>query len=817
MKHKNLMNKGIACAVSMLMIAGLLTGCTKGGGSKTEEGKDNTLPVRTAEEVLTDVIEIPESEYEYGSEELIYLAGVKSAAYTANVEYAMCDLDGDMASELFIRVNSGDDATVGVYACDGTDNQVKLIGKYEDGKDGFMLEPQGALKDAVNEVKTGTDTYLLHWVEGTQWADASVIGVPSVTGDVGVNTDFYLSSNYEWLSEKHVRYTGDSVLDSGNGQLTNERRKEMFEDREKYQGKDIQILRDYYDMATDWEKRNKEGVEPAKKYFESIEEIKSLSDMTAYLSDPEKDPFCNFMTLNVNLNTEDTSAWILQIDGDNFSILSRYYNNSDEEDIKLYRQDFDAPVTLLLEKAGYEKDEIDRMLEETYLLENELLKRDWPSENEENSAFCGYVSFDEFTSACKNFPLKEILNAYGISKGTITATYPEYMDYLDAFYTEENLSVLKSYLLTHTAFAAYEYLDAEMKNAQGIFESEKELMDASAEDYKNVVLEYKGLFGVAEENAYMTYFVDEEERREVIELCEDIRNTYREILKNEEWLSEEGKTAAIEKLDNMSFSVYRPDQLIDSSYLAVDKEVSFLDAYAKVVVNQRKHNLGFVGKQRVKGDWRYDIRSEIATTVDNAFYYGSFNQFFILAGGVNEKSFSCDMSFEEKIGKLGAIIGHELTHGFDPLGIQYDKDGNMVVTDENPSGWLPAQDYDAFKEKADKLAAYFNAITPIPYSSCDGTIVWGEAAADIGGITIALKMAETKDDFDYDKFFRAFAEVWKTQTCLVNEQGDIYNEHPLRHLRVNTVVSQFDEFQSTYGIKEGDLMYVSPEERINIW
>ena len=795
MKQKGMLKRGIAFALSTLLIAGFLSGCTKGTGNGNGSVEKSALPVKTAEEVLTDVIELPENGYTYNAEESLYLAGVKCAAYTANVWYALLDTDEDTVSELFVRVASGKDVTIGVYDFDEADNQVKQIDKYEGDK----------------------DTYPLSWVEGTRWADASIIGVANVVGDAGLKNDFYLSANYEWLSENHLRFTGDSILATGNGKIVEERRYEMLDDREKYQGKDIQILRDYYDVATDWEKRNEEGIEPVKKYLKAVEEIKTLSDLTAYLANPEKDPFCNFMTLNVNLNTADTSAWILQIDGDEFSILSRYYNNSDEDEIALYREDFEIPVTKLLTRAGYSEEEIERLISETYILENELIARDWPSETEESSKFYGYLSFDDFISKCENFPLEEILNAYGVNKGTITVTYPGYMDYLDAFYTESNLSVLKSYVLTHTAYAAYEYLDAEMKNVQETYETEEEMMEASKDDYKDAALEYKGLFGVAEENAYMTYFVDEEERQEVLALCEGIRNAYRGILQSEEWLSEEGKKAAIEKLDNMSFSVYKPDELIDSSYLAVDKEASFLDAYAGIVVNRKKHNLSFVGEKRVKGDWRYDLRTEIATTVDNAFYYGSFNQFFILAGGVNEETFNRDMSDEEKFGMLGAVIGHELTHGFDPMGIQYDKNGDMVVTDENPSGWLPAADYDAFREKADKLADYFDAITPIPNASCDGTKVWGEAAADMGGITIALKMAESKEDFDYDKFFRAFARLWATQTCLVNEQGDINNEHPLRHLRVNAVVSQFDEFQKTYGIEEGDVMYLAPENRINLW
>jgi len=819
MKFKDSLKKGIALTLCTLMIAGLLAGCNKGGTTPsgvTSVDTEEKLPTKTADEVLTDTIDVSVADYTLVEEEIMYLAGVKQSAYTNNVEYTLTDMNEDSISELLLKVKEDSKETVGVYTYNSENQNAKLICEYEEGVKGFIKEPEAAYKDMITGFLADVPGELI-WVEGTQWADSSIFGVHQNISDPGPKNDYYFSSNYGWLSETHVKYQGDCVEESFVSDVVRERRTAMFEDRSKYNGKDIQILRDYYDVATDWEKRNEEGIEPVKKYLDAIEEIDSLSEMTEYLSDPEKDPFVRFFNMTVSLDVKNTSAWILQIDGDDFSVLSRYYHNNNPEDIEALREDFEIPVKALLSRAGYSDKEVEKIIEESYEIENKLLEKDWAPEEEKESIFDGYLPFDEFTSKCENFPLKEILNSYGVTKGNICATYPEYVEYLDEMYTEDNLSKLKSYLLVHTAYQTYNRLDADMKNVFGEFETVEDLMEDSKNDYQSEALGYRGLFSVAEENAYMTFFVDDEKRQEIIDMCEDIRAAYRSILENEEWLSEEGKTAAIAKLDNMSFSVLRPDTLIDSSYLAVDKDASFLDAYAKIIVNKNKHNLSFVGKDRVKGDWRYDLRTEIATTVNNAFYYGSFNQFFILDGGVGKDSFNEDMTYEEKLGKLGAVIGHELTHGFDPLGIQYDKDGNMVVTDDNPYGWLPKEDYEAFMAKADRIAEFYNGMKPYPYSSIDGNKLWGEAAADIGGVTIGLKIAESREDFDYDKFFHAFSRLWMTQTTLIREQGEITDEHPLRYLRVNSVLCQFDKFNEIYRIEEGDLMYLAPENRIKIW
>ncbi|MCR4851113.1 MAG: hypothetical protein K5870_07620, partial [Lachnospiraceae bacterium] len=199
------------------------------------------------------------------------------------------------------------------------------------------------------------------------------------------------------------------------------------------------------------------------------------------------------------------------------------------------------------------------------------------------------------------------------------------------------------------------------------------------------------------------------------------------------------------------------------------------------------------------------------------YYMGIYNQFLILSAFVNDKTFSLDMSEEQRLARLGEIIGHELTHGFDPNGIKYDKDGNLVADDNNPNGWMPAADYEAYMKRAEKVADYFNSIIPVPYGRCDGTAMWGEASADIGGMSIALKIAEDIDGFDYDEFFRNHSILWRQQSTLISDRYDYTNEHPLSHLRINVTNQQFDEFYDTYDIKEVDLMYLAPENRIKIW
>jgi putative endopeptidase len=168
------------------------------------------------------------------------------------------------------------------------------------------------------------------------------------------------------------------------------------------------------------------------------------------------------------------------------------------------------------------------------------------------------------------------------------------------------------------------------------------------------------------------------------------------------------------------------------------------------------------------------------------------------------------MSDEELLGKLGWVIGHEISHAFDSKGAQFDKDGNM-------KNWWTEEDYAAFRTRNDKMIAYYNGMHPWAGQDFYGSIVTGEAGADMAGMKAVLRIAGEKKDFDYDKFFRAMADIWLLKDTLQNAYKRINNVHPMGYLRINCTLQQYDEFLNFYGIAEGDGMYLAPEDRVAIW
>ena len=772
------------------------------------------------------------AEYNFSPEEIMYLTGIEMTAYKEGLRYAMYDIDKDGISELFVTDGSG---RMQIFCYDVSADAPGLISEMDDVTEAYgdpvenrLVVSYGAGQKAYTIVNGSPEEQNLPqnkegvpllWIGDEQWVDGSIIGVPSHVPDPGPQNDFYLSSNYEWLSENNMDPDGESLGRlSGLEKNVAENKLKMLTDREKYTGMDIQRVRDYYDAATDWERREAEGVGPVKKYLSAAEGAETLSEFSALLTDPERNPFTFLLSITVTLDEKDTSHWVVELAEDAFSVLPRVYHNEEREEIEAARTDFDIRARHVLSRAGYSEEETERIMAECYELEEFLLPLAWPGEGDADSPLHGFQPYETVVSFCKNFPLERLLKAYRISGGKIHVYFPDYLEQLDRLYTEENLSMLKSYLMAHTAAAASAYLDLEAASCLEDGHAEKDvLMERLNKGYRTELFSSRSLMSVAVENAYMTWFADPETRADLISMAEAFRDSFRERLRSLDWLSDKGKAAAIEKLDNMSFSILSPEELIDSSYLAVDRNLSFLDIVARITVSRLKHNGAFTGKPREKGDWRYDLRPEISSSCVNAFYYGCFNQFFIFSGIVENTVYRRDMPVEEKLAFLSAIIGHELTHGFDPDGIGFDKNGNLVVTEDAPYGWMPEADHQAFMARAQKIADRFDNIRPIPYASCPGGTQWGEAAADIGGVTIGLDIAGKIDGFDYDRFFRAYSDLELNQSTLERERWDMFDAHPLSHLRVNVTLQQFDEFLNTYGIQEGDGMYLAEADRICIW
>jgi putative endopeptidase len=305
--------------------------------------------------------------------------------------------------------------------------------------------------------------------------------------------------------------------------------------------------------------------------------------------------------------------------------------------------------------------------------------------------------------------------------------------------------------------------------------------------------------------AYLTRYDLSGLKKRITELCQDIIAAYREMLAGEDWLSESTKEKIIEKLDAITIHAVYPDKWIDHSSLNLEG-LSYIDCLKAIARFERdldrSHTNGRVDREL----WNVDDLLEA-----NAYYYLQENSINIIPGILNAPVYYEDMSQEALFGSLGSIIGHEISHAFDTKGAQFDKDGNLA-------DWWQESDYAAFKIRADKLVARYDGITIWNGLQARGANIQTEAIADIAGIKCMLMIANRIPGFDYRAFFEAYASVLRSIDTPEREYSTAtQNEHPVRYLRTNVTVQQFDEFHRTFGVQKGDRMYCAPEDRILVW
>ena len=653
------------------------------------------------------------------------------------------------------------------------------------------------------------------------WINSSILG--EVTKDVNpsIKDDFFVNVNHDWLVNAKLRPGFDSetpVFDAAD--IVKNRCIEFLTDKslksdDPVLAHDIELIQGYYDLFLDWEGRNKLGVEPLMPLVEKIKTIDSLDSLTEFLlSEEAREVGVGLFGLQVMFSPEDSSSYAVFVNSTELALEDSDEYKSLSENGKRVKKAVDDKTIYMLGRVGIEEVAASRLLDASYAFETKVAKNIMGvlEQNDPDSLnkTINYVSVNDIKGMQGKLPVAEYMDKYGYSVSkTINLSEPDWLKGFAELYTDENLNGMKAYLLTtlvrefinktdEEAFRKYQ----EINNAQrGITES--------MPDEDLAFREAKKLLPYSFARLYVKKYVTPEMKQEIYDFCKESVDVYREMLQGTDWMTEETKKAAINKLDHLKINALYPEKWLDDSIFQFDskeKGGSYADA-------QKAITRGIIARQmsQINGKVDRDIW-EIDILDTNAFYAPWENSVNIIPGYFCDVTYRSDMSLEEKYGAVGSVIGHEISHAFDTNGAQYDETGNL-------KDWWTKEDKQVFRERANKLVEYFNNVVAFddgtPYN---GQMVQTEAIADMAGLKCMLKLAEKVPNFDYDKFFRANAKMWaRVHTVESAENAVLTDTHPLHYLRGNVTVQQYDEFLKTYDVKEGDGMYLAPEDRIAVW
>ncbi len=422
----------------------------------------------------------------------------------------------------------------------------------------------------------------------------------------------------------------------------------------------------------------------------------------------------------------------------------------------------------------------------------------------------------EFQTTVPAIDITLYLKTLGVNPTTVNVGQPDYFKAVSNLIAVADMEVINAYLAWNVVNAAAPYLSSRFVDAD--FRFYGKTLSGRVENsarWKRVVNTIDGCLGEALGQMYVKQYFPEEAKARMNQLVRNLQWALGERIKSSTWMTAQTQKAAIEKLNAFRIKIGYPDKWRDYSALDIQK-----DSYYANIVRARRFEMAYalskIDKPVDPDEW------QMTPQTVNAYYDPTTNEICFPAGILQPPFFDMNADDAANYGAIGVVIGHEMTHGFDDQGRNYDLKGNLA-------DWWTEADAEAFTERAQVLVDHFNAIEVAPGVQANGSFTLGENIADNGGLNVSYtamqkamqgsSIKEKMDGFTPDqRFFLAYANVWaaniRPEEILRRTKED---PHSLGRWRVNGTLPHIDAFYKAFDIKEGEPMWLAPEKRAKIW
>ena len=630
---------------------------------------------------------------------------------------------------------------------------------------------------------------------GPSWDYSNIVGnLPDTVPDAA--DDFYLNTDYDWILEHQGTAASDSALITLQGMASTVINNLTVTDPDD---PNVAVYRQFALGFMDMASRESTGLDEIMPYISGLMEAQTLADLSEYLvSDGNviAPPFLDVEILGLNNLTDDYIP-IVSYASLTLSSPSLYLG----DDFRYYMDPAEDHYSVLLQLVGYSAEEADTMNDAATALEVVLASNITLSGTQDSETLYNPYTAEELDAMCGSFPILEVLAAYGYPADVYSILDVGWLQALDSIYTEENFEGLRAMLLRNTLDIASAYMGGDFL---------AEFLDyngTTLESYFATLVSSNPVVVDLINTMYCDHAANPEAEELVVSLFENLKDAMAVRISEADWMSDQTKEYALQKLEAMEIYVGGPDS-VDFSSLILPSATggSALDDYIAMREYYAENKAELIGQTIDVPMW------PLQGYVTNAFNAWSMNAVFvswaILQDGYYYQS---DASIESIIARLATTIGHEITHGFDSIGSQYGMDGTLT-------SWWTESDAEAFSERVSAVSDYVSSITLTPDRTMDPSIVINEVIADMGGMALALDLAADIEGFDYAEMFREYTDLWSA--TYTQSYDDMYlssDEHPPNCARVNMTVQQFQEFMDAFDVSEGDGMYLSPEDRVTIW
>lgn len=700
----------------------------------------------------------------------------------------------------------------------------------------FLSGCSQIINEAMKAAKTGQ--------QGVSWINSDIEGAIDANTPTNVKDDFYTAVNKDWILSHQddldtvfqnvaifeAQHTVDQRMETllTDPESTDYRSNTTVGLTEEELVHAAELVQIFTAAVREVAQRQERNAEPLRPYIDDLQSIQTIEEFTAYMLDMEHRNFLGSPLLEISVSStpnDHVNNYVLVKPISPASLhlgAVNQYSALDQDGLP-GKETTSLMCHLVLEQLGYTPAQVDKIVADSFLLESYLAMNMQPEFTiqtpEYEDRYGQSCTVEEAQAVLRDYPLQSLMELYHFTGfDSMVMFEPDYMKTLAKLYTQENLMLFKNYYIVGTVLECADLLDQQTRmdaltiSNRGVAPTDDDPSNAGKPKTETELLltEYiRPYLAAPLDMLYIGAYCSGEDKAVLTDILANVKKQMATIIEDADWLTDSGKSNALDKLNHMSMHVLFPDHYISYQDLVLEEGQSIIDMVRCIRLFNHRKEAYRIGTPVDFLEW--DL-GRFPTTTVNAFHYRNENSVYICAGIVSDGfMFSRDYPQEVNYARIGTTVGHEITHGFDSEGYQFDKYGNknnIFTYDESF----------AFDSRISVLKNWYRSLTPIPGGGAYMKDVSTEAIADMGGMRNALLAAAEIPGFDYDLFFRSYAQLWAKVCKEEVERGTAEADiHPLAFLRTNVTVQQFDEFLKTYGLQEGDGMYLAPENRIRIW
>jgi putative endopeptidase len=622
------------------------------------------------------------------------------------------------------------------------------------------------------------------------------------------------------LDKEHPENGAFTDLEEMNKDRINKVIMMYAEKRDLAQGSDGQKIGSLYRLYMDSIGRNKMGYEPILPYLKQVRNIKTRQEALQLMY---KFDALGFNTapfgIGLSLNPYNSSEYQMTAGHGGASLPQEYYDNPNEQQlatvnaIKALNKDF-------LKMVGYNDADAERMMQAEWAIEHKIgIKTLNQVDQRDPQKTIHIMTWDQLLQDFKGLDWVAYRDALGYPKDidVINVSELEPLHVVEDVLANAPLEDLKAYMELHVIDAYSGFLSDAFSDR--VFEANKAITGVQEQQprWKRAVRTISGSLGETIGKLYVKEFFPESSKQRVVKLIKDLQQAFEDRLKENTWMSDSTKAKALEKLHTIHINAGYPDKWQDmEKYIDIRENENLVENFIRINQEMRKANL--------RKHWRQPVdKTEMPCSPQtvNAFYHPLFNSINFPAAILQPPFFDPEADYASNYGAIGVIMGHEMTHGFDDQGCQFDKDGNLA-------NWWTAEDKANYDQRTKVIADWFSEQEALPGLKVNGEKTLGENIGDNGGIQVAYRAFENRmkqeplgqlEGFTpAQRFFLAYARMWANNITdeflayCVN--SDVHSPHIFR---VNAALPMIDSWYDAFNIQPTDKMFIPKEKRALVW